>query len=352
METSVRKRKEIKLYIRIFLFTIICIGILLPTIGIFKGISIAKNNNKQVIYTSTIDRNSNYKVELYDNNFIDQKEMGKDHIYISDLVKNIKLDLFYTYSATEKTNLDYSYDIKAKLYGENNNNTTGEKDLVWEKEYTLLKEQNKSASNNSGFDITENIDIDFPKYKEEVNNFKRQFGMNLNTYLKITMNIKYKGTYKNNNINKNDKIVLEIPLGIQAFSIKENYTKKSDYNIYKNNDLIKDNIKILIAICIIIIVAALILLLFTYKAIFNIKPKSRYTKELDKILKSYGEVIVEVTTPVKTKNYNIVNVKNIEEMIDLEEELRIPIILYESIYKHTSTFTITYNNTIYKYVLS
>ena len=38
-------------------------------------------------------------------------------------------------------------------------------------------------------------------------------------------------------------------------------------------------------------------------------------------------------------------------MIDLEEELRIPIIFYENIYQYRSIFTITYNNTIYKYIL-
>ena len=38
-------------------------------------------------------------------------------------------------------------------------------------------------------------------------------------------------------------------------------------------------------------------------------------------------------------------------MVDLEEELRIPIILYENIYNYTAVFSITYNNTIYKYIL-
>ncbi len=352
MEESIRERKKLNLWLRVILIIIICMGIFLPIIGIIKITSTIKNNNKKVIYSSTINRNSNYKVELYDNNYIDQKEMGADHIYISDLVKNIKFDLFYTYSATDKTDLNYSYDIKAKLCGENNNNATGEKDLIWEKDYTLMEEKNKSINNASGFNITENINIDFPKYNKEVSDFKRQFGINLDTYLKITMNIKYNGNYKDNKINKTDKVILEIPLGIQAFSIKENYDKKNTYNIYKNNNLLTLNNKLLISICIIIFIATSVLALLTYKAIFNIKPKSKYTKELDKILKSYGEIIVEVTTPVKTKNYNIINVKNIEEMIDLEEELRIPIILYESIYKHTATFTITYNKTIYKYILN
>ena len=44
-------------------------------------------------------------------------------------------------------------------------------------------------------------------------------------------------------------------------------------------------------------------------------------------------------------------VKSFEELVDLEEEVRVPIILYESSIKKIATFTVTYNNIIYKYVV-
>ena len=94
-----------------------------------------------------------------------------------------------------------------------------------------------------------------------------------------------------------------------------------------------------------------ILFISLFKPILNFKPKSEYTKQLDKILKNYDQIIVEVETPVREKEHNVILVKSFEEMIDLEEELRIPIIFYENIYKHIAVFTITHNNIVYKYVL-
>ncbi len=351
METEKRERRKLKLWVRVLLLIIIALGLFLPIIGIYKNQTTVEKGKRTKLYSATINKNSDYKVELFDNKFIDGDEMSSDQVYISDLVKNIDLDLYYTYNGTDNSTLKYTYDIKAKLFGENVNNTTGENELVWKKDYTLLEEQDKFITNKTGFNITENINIDYPKYKETVNNFKKQFGMNLTTRLEITMNIKYSGSYNMNRIDKTDKIVLDIPLGTQAFSINNNYNKKGNYTIYKDNPIVKKSGTLLIAICIIIMLITLVLFLLIYKAIFNVKPKSKYTKELEKILKSYGEVIVEVATPVKSKGYESIQVKNFEEMIDLEEELRIPIILYESIYSHTATFTITHNNTLYKYVL-
>lgn len=336
------------LWFRILISIIISVGIFLPLLGIYLNYLDNKTTNNKKLYTASINKNTTYKVNLYDNNFVDETEMKEDKVYISDLVKNIDMNMIYSYSGIDKANLKYEYDIKANLTGELINNDTNSTDKVWEKEYNLV-DTKKAKNDNASFSLSEKLNIDFPKYSEEVKEFKKRFGMNLTAKLKIVMNIRINGKYKKNSIDRKDKIVIEIPLGNQAFSIKKDYQESDTYNLYNNSS--KNETPILTYIYGIISIVFIVLFIISYKIIFNIKPKSEYSKELDKILKNYGQIIVEVNNAVKEKEYNIQDVKDFNEMVDLEEELRVPIILYENKRTHTSTFTITYNDTIYKYVL-
>ena len=96
---------------------------------------------------------------------------------------------------------------------------------------------------------------------------------------------------------------------------------------------------------------SILLFILSFKALFNIKPKSSYTKKINKILKNYGQIIVEVENPIKEKSFNVVKVKDFNEMLDLEEELKLPIIFYEDLYNYKAVFTITKESTIYKCII-
>ncbi len=351
MEKKERKHHTLRLWVRITMALIITSGIFLSLLGIYLGSVIKKPEENKKIYNSTINKNVAYKVYLFNNNFVDKNEMDSNQIYIADLVRNIKFNFMYTYSGTNRTNLNYAYSVTGKLYGENVNRETGSNETVWEKSYDLIKETKKDIKNSSGFNITQNLDINYPKYQEEVNNFKKRFGMSLTTKLQVTMNIKITGGYQGKTIDKTDKIVFNIPLGVQAFSITEDYQKQNSIALYDDSKTMKVTYSIYTKSCIVVMIISIILFILTFKLIFNIKPKSQYTKTLNKILKTYDQIIVEVESPVKEKGYHIVLVKNFDEMLDLEEELRIPIIFYENTYKYRAIFTITYNDTIYKYIL-
>lgn len=347
-----RKRPTLKLWVRIAVTIILSLGIILPLLTLYLSSVRDKNVPTEILYTSTINKNVDYTVQLYENTFIDETEIDANKVYIADLVKNIKLNFSYTYSGTKPTDLKYEYDITGKLYGINQNNNSTESNVVWEKNYILLDKTVKEEKDKTGFYINQELNLDYPTYKNEVIKFRNKFGMSLTTNLELIMNVTVTGKYDDNDINKTDKIILEIPLGVQAFSIKEDYKKQDSNNIYKEEKNTQIGNKLLMIICITISLISTVLFIMLFKAIFNIKPKSKYTKQLEKILKNYDQIIVEVETPVREKDYNVILVKNFEEMLDLEEELRIPIIFYENIYKHIAIFTITHNDIVYKYVLT
>ena len=81
----------------------------------------------------------------------------------------------------------------------------------------------------------------------------------------------------------------------------------------------------------IFLLLSLLTLGLSFKKIFNFEEKNEYNKKLQKILKMYDNVIIEITSPINIDDYEIIEVKGIDEMVDLEEELRIPINFYEHI---------------------
>ena len=68
-------------------------------------------------------------------------------------------------------------------------------------------------------------------------------------------------------------------------------------------------------------------------------------------MKDYGDIIVETTSPVNFNDYQVIHVKNFNEMIDLEEELHVPILYFEPAVGQESWFMLIHDKVLYKYDL-
>lgn len=289
-------------------------------------------NNKKIIYSYQIDQDINYKVHLFDNSFIDESTLNENEMYITELIKNIDINFNYNFLGSKNIDLDYSYEIKGTIISKYIN----DQKIVWTKKYQLLDLIKKK---DSKININETINLDFVKFLKEVEEFRKNFTLSIDT----VFNIEFIVSVKDDNKLIDDKFVslISIPLGVQAFSITNDYLDKENKDIIiKNNNYFYSFIPFIIGI---------ILLIVFYKKIFNIKTKTKYIKKLNKILKDYNDIIIETETKFDLKNYKVIKVKNINEMIDLEDELRIPINLYKE--EDMATFTLLSNNIIYIYIL-
>lgn len=289
-------------------------------------------NNKKTIYSYNINQLIDYKANLFDNSFIDQDSLKENEMYITDLIKNIDINFNYNLDSSKKIDLNYSYEIIGTIVSKYIN----DQKIVWTKKYQLL---DKKSSKNKNINIKEHINIDFLKYLEEVNEFKKNFTLSTDNVLNIEFIIHIEGRIDNEKIIDDKISSLSIPLGVQAFSITEDYLDKDYKNIIvKNSNLFYPFIPLIIIV---------IILVIFYKKIFNIK--SKYEKKLNKILRNYNDVIIEIETKIDFFNYNTIKVKNIKEMVDLEQELQIPINLYKE--NNRATFTLLNNNILYIYIL-
>lgn len=342
------KKRKLKSITKILILFVIVFCFTTSLFLLYLYLDYNKNKNNELVYAYNINQNINYTVDLFDNSFIDKNTIHSNEMYISSLIKNIDINYNFDYSATKDAKLKFKYKIISTISG-TYNGANNEQGSIWSKEYILLDETTKEIDSKNLF-INQNIILDFPKYKEEVESFKKKFGMSVSTKMDIKFVINITGIVNEKEFNKDEVMNLSFPLGVQAFSITENYDKNIN-DIIVTTSSSKEFIFANIPTILLLFLISICLFIIFYKKIFKVEEKNEYTKKLSKILKNYGNIIIEITTPINIEDYEIIEVKDIEEMVDLEEELRIPINFYEHIPNYYGEFTLIHNNIVYRYII-
>ncbi len=328
------KKREESVYLKI----IIAIVILIISIFI-----IAQNVNivEKVLVSYNTDSKIDYKVFLYPNDYIKSEYMEKGKTYITNLVNKLSLDFDYKLSSSDALNNDYRYDIVAKITVKHN--STGKE--LWTEEIKLADDKNVIVSDKKNIAIKDSVEIPYKEYNDKVRNFKSQLNIPITAYLDINLIVKDK-----DNINKKISTTgISMDLNEDTFEINEVATGKGIENITENSN---PNKKLLIVVSSIAVLSSLYILVKIYNLLnSSMVKKSYYSKAIYKILKNYGDIVAELVKPVDLSGLKIIDVKNFDQMLDVEEELRIPIMFYETIKNEEGYFVLVHQDMAYRYIL-
>ena len=347
-----RKEKEkrfvLKKWVRMLLLFIICFFACFSVFLISNGLFTKKD--LKPLYSYNMKRNIDYKVYLKKNSFFEEEFLEKGKQYTTQLIDYIDIDFSYIFNGSDLADINYYYDIKASIIGEYENTSSGKSEL-WTKKYTLLDTKSKKLVNSTEFTIQENLKINYEEYNKIVNDFKNNFKLAIDAYLNIKLNIKYDGKVIKNNklIDDADTLEINIPLSRSTINIETKYDEDNSKNLMPEITNIKDAKKIYAGVVIIIIDLLLFIILFN--KIF-INKKSLYLKTLHKIMKDYSEIIIESSTNLNYDELEILDIKTFDDMVDIEEELKSPIMVYERIKNKESWFIVVNGNYAYRYILN
>lgn len=149
-------------------------------------------------------------------------------------------------------------------------------------------------------------------------------------------------------IDKESVMLLSIPLSEKAINIKIEGKDINNYGeVIEDSNFIIEHIDYLIAVFILTIIDICIVLKITKMLTYISVSKSKYDKYLDKILKQYDRLIVETTSLPKFNELNVFNVNSFSELLDVRDNILLPIMHY-NVTKHTkSYFYIKNNNDLY-----
>lgn len=313
---------------------ILCV-ILMMTFFIFayffidSGISIKTKTN--VYYQE--DSEVLYKVNLLDNDIYDDKKLGMNKSYVADLVDTI--DISYDYSILFDKYLSgyYSYNVDLSVVAYEDEIT----DSLWEKDYSLLDRRVEVINQDKtyDFDIVDNISIDYKKYKKVIDDFNKNYDMDLSGYLlvkfNIFMNLGFEGIDDNQEDNRGIKVIIPLTYDTFKINIINDNDKIGNYEYFSNNDKVNYLLLVLGSFCASLGIALLALVI---KNIVDIrKRESKYIRDLSKILKEHDDKIINVKRIYNKKKYNLIYVDSFSELLEVYDKVNIPI-SYREIKKH------------------
>lgn len=311
----------------------ICTFIILFASGlIFLLKSLSFTEQKVINYDEK--SNLDYKVYLKENDFYETPYLGKNMLYIASLIDKINIDFNYHFTSSENINLDFNYNIIGKLVISDSE----EKNTYYEKEYKLLNDKKISMENNNNQIINENVAIDYDYYNNLANNFKMTFGVNTTSNLIIYLSINKTGN-DSQTMNNNSLILIKIPLSEKAINIKMDYKEIDNSSTILSASYITIDNLVYITASIIFIILSIVAFIKCIRLISLAIPNNKniYDKYVNRLLIEYDRLIVETSTQPLFDNKEIIKVEKFQELLDVRDNLKLPITYY-SITKHQKCY--------------
>lgn len=289
--------------------------------------------------------NLNYKVYLLDNDFYEQEYLDKDMIYVASLIDKVLADFDYNFESEDKENIDFTYTIVAKL---SITNPTGTKSY-FDKSYVLLNDKTINMTNATGQSIKEQISLDYPYYNRLANSFKSQYGVDVDSKITLYMLINKKNTEKSNLILDSSSVMnVVIPLSERSVDISLDYKDIDETsNIIKKQKMTaKDYLPFVLSG--LFIVLSIIMMIKAMRNINSLRSKiSAYDKFVNKLLKEYDRLIAESSSLLSFEGKEVININKFTELLDIHDNLQLPIMFFEKREHELSYFYITHSDVIY-----
>ena len=338
-----RSRAIMLILLLISLFLIILSSVFLKSSMNFKDNFINYNEKGDI----------NYKVYLKDNDYYDEPFLDKGMQYIASLINTINVDFKYEISSSDELSYKYKYKITGDLVITEKNNPS----KVLYKNTEILLEETAKEITDSSFVINEDLDINYDKYNEYVVAFQKDYSLSVDSNLVLTLAVETVGENNIlvNNFNKNSNLIVSVPLSEHTISITTDLNSLNGSGIIRSTEIVKiDNVMLFVLSISLGLIGLIILISIVYLYLSKNNNNNLYEKEIKNILKNYDRLIVssKVLDIDENKFQNKVRVTSIEELIDVYETTKQPIIYYEVIPNEKSYFIIINDDTLYKLTIS
>lgn len=337
--TKVKKEAEFNMLDNAYLKMLIAIIIFAISLFLFAR---ATNIVENVVLTYDIDSNIDYKVYLFENEYIPVEYMQEGKVYVSNLVSKVKADFDYKVKTSKKFDSEYEYDIYAQATVAHS--SSGKE--LWTQRIDLEDNMQIKVEdlNKNEIKVDASVDLPYNLFNTRVKSFKNQHDIPVKAFVDLKLVIIDKKERK--------EVVstgISMDLYEDVFEVTEVGTGKFISDVTEEE---VPNKYLIFALLCIVIISGLYTLFMLYLIIENsLGKRSYYSKAIYTILKNYGDIVAEIVKPVDISNLNVIDVKNFDQMLDVEEELRIPIMFFETVKNKEGWFVLVHNDLAYRYVL-
>lgn len=295
--------------------------------------------------TQSVSTNVNYN----DSSFFKSGPGPYNTTYVTVLTDTIDANFHYAYRSNEVTNLRYKYTVNAQVRSTYASGGDSEKTSnVWSQNFKLI-DPVSATRNTRSFSVNPEVSIPYAEYRNLIEQFKVALSLPVNNEVVVTFSINVAGEVGGTPFSDTKTASVTAPLDNQLYQLGVKYTKANQQSVLpQKSQRIEDILakyEALVAIFFGFAGCAAIIYGFR-RQIF----KSPYQRELEKIYRYHDGLIIRASRPANLANKNIVTVESFEDILNIEEQIKAPIIA--SRISNTATqFLITRDDIVYVYTL-
>lgn len=294
-----------------------------------------------------------YKVWLKDNKFYSSEYLDEEYNAVSSSIKEIEIDFDYLLDISDYIQGSSYYTINSKIVAYQRGDSSERK--IWDYEKQIKDKVITIYDTDSNvINHKDNFVIDYQMYKKLMDDYKSNYGVSLVGNLIIEIDIKTDLDYQEfeNIIDlENRKMIVTIPLTETIVNITKNDIQENSQVLVEKGDSTINYLKLILSL----IAFSIGIALCIYLGIILVKLigiDSKYNKELKKILKTYGSVIVNVDELKLDDEHTYMKVANFYELLDAQQELKKPILFCNVKPNKKAIFAIKYDNDILVYKMN
>ena len=346
-ERREKYKRNRKRWLIIQLVVICCVS--LATIALF----IANALTEKTYYVNyTESAQSDYTVQISQNDYYDTTDLPSGQTYVSSLVEYVYADFSYGIKTDSETNVTYNYTTKTiatlSIYERNASQP------IFTKEYVITPSEEQEFLGKN-LQVLDSVIIDYGYYNGIAKNFIATYHLsNATCNLSVKMILDVEGDcseFENSNTSSH-YVSINIPLAQNTFTISSQASVPSAESrvlACGKADLaktLKDLAVYLAFLDGLLIITFIAVLFLTRNHDIN------YSIKVKNIEKSYKSFIQKTFEPFDTKGYQVIKLTTFEEMLGIRDTISSPILMNENEDKTCTTFTIpTQTNIIYVYEL-
>lgn len=291
-----------------------------------------------------------YKVWLQENDFYEEEYLGEDYNVIADAIDEIEIDFDYNLNFSDYVQGSSYYTINSRIVAYQKGDLSEKKiwdynKLIRDRAITIYDVDTLKINNANNFRI------DYQEYRELMNDYKNNYGVSLVGDLIIEIDIKSNLSYSKftNNIDlDNRRMFLTIPLTDSVVSISKDNIDMSSQTLIEKGETKINYLKLSLSLIAFVLGFSLCVFLGLTLAKL-VGYDSKYDRELKRILRTYGSIIVNVKQFKFDNNEKIIYVDSISELLDAQQELRKPILFYNVKFNKKASFALRYDNDVLVY---
>lgn len=301
-------------------------------------------------YTYTIKQSVDTGINYFASSFYGSTPGVANSAYVADLTDTIDATLHYRYHGSRSVSLSSMYSAVAtvrELYA-TSADSTKPLSSVWSHEYPFVKPMTSTTSSR---DITfsPHVTIPFAEYRSMVDQFKNTLAVPVSSELVITFTVRVFGTIDGTVLDDVRTSTVTVPLDQPIYTLATKFEKQDEKQIVPQNakdDKVVQRMYERVAAAVLGLVGLAVIVYGLRKKIF----KTAYQRELEKIYRYHDGIIIHAKRPSMVTDKNTIPVRSFDDILNIEEETKQPIIAYP-LGDEATQFLIMKDDVMYTYTL-